>query len=122
MRHTFTKIFCFSASAESHGRVTGHNYKLGVTVDGLEENAEGGFEEAVQKALIEKIHSRDLGTDVDFLKGKALGDQALLEIFGGIIQKIIAPLGLRSLTLERDERTIRTLIFLPEFPKISHDR
>ena len=121
MRHTFTKIFCFSASVESHGRVTGHNYKLSVTVDDLEESAEGRFEDAIQKSLIEKVHSRDLGTDVDFLKGQALSDKTLLEAFGGIIQKTVAPLRLRSLTLERDERTIRTLTFLPEFPKTTHD-
>ena len=121
MRHTFTKIFCFSASVESHGRVTGHNYKLGVTVDDLEESVESRFEAALQKSLIDKIHSRDLGADVDFLKGKDLNDKTLLEAFGGVIQKIIAPLSLRSLTLERDERTIRTLTFLPEFPKTTHD-
>lgn len=101
-----TRLFRFSASHAVGDRHLGHNYVLGVTVEGVrrasdEELLAGGVEEA----LIRKLDSKDLGLHVDFLKNVPLEDESLLRTFWGILEARLAPLKIRRLTLERDSRT-----------------
>lgn len=105
MKITFTKRFYFSASFSNGGRVYGHNYTLGVTTDAMDENFEIEFEKKIEDSLIKKLQTRDLGLDVDFLKGAHINDANLLKIFWGILKKEIQPAPLYSLSLERDGRT-----------------
>ncbi|HTL71073.1 MAG TPA: hypothetical protein VL404_07265 [Candidatus Eisenbacteria bacterium] len=110
MDAAFTKYFPFSASRESGGRVFGHNFVLGVTVDApAEGEPERRFVSAVETGLISRLDSRDLGLDVDFLKGLPTADGPLLCAFWPIVEKAAAPLRLRALSLERDKRTLSTL-------------
>ena len=109
MDAAFTKFFPFSASRESGGRVFGHNYVLGVTVDAPEEAVERRFVTAVEKDLIHQLESHDLGLDVAFLKGNETSDRELLRAFWPIVQKAAGPLKIRSLSLERDRWTLTTL-------------
>ena len=106
---TLTKSYAFSASYSSGPRVIAHNYRLEATFDGLQEDAEPELDQKIQNTLIQKIHSRDLGKDVDFLRGKTLSDTILLGAFWPVLSQIVLPATLRSLTLERDARTRWTL-------------
>ena len=105
-----TKYFSFSASRESGGRVFGHNFILGVTVDAAGEDAERRLVHSVETGLIRTLESRDLGLDVELLKGGPTSDAELLSAFRPVLEKAAAPQKLRRLTLERDKRTITTLI------------
>ncbi len=106
----FTKTFRFSASFARDGKVWGHNYVLGVSIDAPSSlEAEARFEEAVAASLIRKLESRDLGMDVDFLEGMEISDTHLLVRFSEILRKAVAPLVLRGLTLERDSRSVTSL-------------
>ncbi len=105
----WTKSFHFSASFVRDGRVYGHNFNLLVTLrhaDGMDESA---VEKTIEESLIQKIHSRDLSTHVDFLKNIPITDLNLLTAFDKIISSLISPLKLHSLALERDSRTRFTL-------------
>ncbi|MBI3315410.1 MAG: hypothetical protein HYZ87_00325 [Candidatus Omnitrophica bacterium] len=87
-----------------------HNYTLNVTVDasdadGLEER----LTRQVREALIDKVHSRDLGLHVDFLKGSTINELNLTTVFWGIVKKAISPVKLLSLTLEKDSHSQLTL-------------
>jgi hypothetical protein len=70
---------------------------------------ESALEAQVWEELIRHVHSRDLSSGVDFLKGVTITDENLLNVFWGIVQKAIHPHRLRALTLERDSRTSYTL-------------
>ena len=109
MKITLTKYFRFSASFSKNNKIFGYNYILGITTDIIAEEEEALLEQKINKNLIKKIDSRDLGTDVDFLKGARLHDENLLSIFWPIIKKEIHPLPLRALSLQRDDRTCVTL-------------
>lgn len=100
-----TKYFNFSASFSRGAKVYGHNYLLGVTTAALDELSETGLESRIHQALIQKLESRDLGMHVDFLKGVEISDANLLKAFWPVIESAIRPVGLKRLTLQRDERT-----------------
>ena len=100
-----TKLFYFSASFSRGRRVYGHNYTLSVTVRFSEKLDETLMEKKIQKGLIHKIHSRDLGLDVPFLKKIPLTDYYLLKAFFKIISREIHPVRLHGLCLERDSKT-----------------
>ncbi len=104
-----TKLFYFSASFSRGNDVHGHNYTLGVTFECSRLFDEDAVEEKIQKNLIQKMHSRDLGRDVDFLKKTEINDENLVKVFSGIIARHTRPLRLREIYLERDRRTRCTL-------------
>lgn len=86
-----------------------HNYRLEAVFDGVAPAGEPALDARIQKELIQKIHSRDLGEDVDFLRGKALSDTVLLEIFWPLVAGLAHPACLAALTLESDARTRWTM-------------
>lgn len=100
-----TRLFYFSASFSRGREVHGHNYTLAVTVDFSTKLDEALLDEKIQRSVISKIHSRDLGADVDFLKKTEITDFNLLNIFSKIISREIKPWKLRGLSLDRDART-----------------
>lgn len=104
-----SKRFPFSSSFSRDGKVFGYNYTLHLLTDVLSPEEESGLEDRVSQALIRHIHSRDLSSGVDFLKGVTITDENLLKAFWGIVQQAIDPHRLRALTLERDSRTSLTL-------------
>ena len=106
---TLTKTFQFSASHGHNGKVLGHNYTLKATFRAPDAKVEEGLAEKVERSLIQKVHSRDLGEHVDFLKNVALSDPVLLRAFWDVLEPATRPAALRSLTLERDRRTQWTL-------------
>ncbi len=109
MRSVFTKVFDFSASYESGGKILASNYRLAVTTRFLDEGGEARFEKKILESLIQKIHSRDLSLHVDFLKGEALTESRLIEIFWKRIEQAIAPEPLLELSLQRDNQNKFTL-------------
>ena len=109
MTVTFTKTFQFSASYAQYGKVLGHNYTLRATFRANDEKAEEGLTEKVESSLIQKLHSKDLGEHVDFLKGVALNDPAMLKAFWAVLEPAVRPAVLHSLSLERDRRTQWTI-------------
>ena len=106
---TLTKTFQFSASFADGNRVEGHNYTLKATFHAADERAEEGLDEKIEKSLIQKLHSRDLGEHVDFLKGVPLNDPSLLKVFWSVLAPAVHPVVLYSLSLERDRKTAWTL-------------
>lgn len=104
-----SKRFPFSSSFSRDGKVYGYNYSLHLLTDAVSPAEESALEARISEELIRHIHSRDLSSDVDFLKGVAITDENLLKVFWGIVQKAIHPHRLRALTLERDSRTSLTL-------------
>ncbi|GEM_PF-1043193 len=105
MRLELTKHFPFSASYASGGKIYGHNYLLSVTLEIADERSESAIENRIDEELISKMHSKDLGLDVAFLKGVAITDAHLLTAFWPLIEKVVAPSTLVSLELRRDKRT-----------------
>ena len=101
----WTKFFYFSASFSRGLHVYGHNYTLAVICEFTDKLDETVLENKIQAALIQKIHSRDLSLDVDFLKNMEITDYNLLKVFSEIISKQIHPVRLHALSLERDSRT-----------------
>lgn len=86
----------------------GHNYVLGVTFPAQHDDTEQILVDKLE-VLVRPMESRDLGTDVEFLKGLTIDDQSLLQAFWPLAERAIAPVPLASLYLERDRRTITTL-------------
>ncbi len=109
MRTLFSKDFHFSASFSRGERVIGHNYVLQVTFPAQNEDLERVLIEKIEKSLVRPMESRDLGTDVEFLKGVLIDDRSLLEAFWPLAERAIAPVQLESLSLERDRCTVTTL-------------
>ena len=105
MQATFTKSFEFSASYSKDGKVFGHNYILRATFQAASAADERGLSEKIDQVLIQKMHSRDFGLHVDFLKTTPADDLSRLKVFWEIIQKAAEPVRLESLCLERDRRT-----------------
>ena len=106
---TLTKTFQFSASFTDGDGVAGHNYTLRATFRAPDERVEEGLDEKVESSLIKKLHSKDLGEHVDFLKGVSLNDPNLLKTFWSVLEPAVRPAVLRSLSLERDRKTAWTL-------------
>ena len=104
-----TKSFEFSACYSSGNRVIAHNYRLEAAFEDFSELLEPDLDRKIQNALIQKIHSRDLGQDVDFLRGVSLSDISLLKAFWPLVAETAKPAMLASLSLERDARTRWTL-------------
>ena len=105
MKITSLKKFSFSASYGEKGRVIGHNYALGVLTDALDEAQEKMLERVVQRSLIQRIDSRDLTLDVDFLKDTEITDINLLHTFWKLLEPSLRPILLRALFLEKDGRS-----------------
>lgn len=108
METVLTKTFHFSASFSRQDKVFGHNYALDVTLPAPDPLAETRITAAVEKELIGKLQSRDLGTDVPFLAGVEITDSNLLAAFRPLLEKCLSPLPLLSLGLRRDGRTLTT--------------
>ena len=64
---------------------------------------------AIEEAVIRKLHSRDLGLHVDFLKGVRLEGPEILKALWEVITGVAAPARLKALTLQQDARTSWTL-------------
>ena len=109
MKATFTRYFEFSASYAKDGKVWGRNFRLGLTAHPMDEKTEAAFVHAVEESLIQKIESKDLSLHVDFLKGTEITDLNLLRAFRTVLRAPIAPITLKSLSLERDARTVTVL-------------
>lgn len=105
MKTASLKKFQFSASYNIKDRVIGHNYILGVWTEGLDEAQEKMLERVVQQTLLQKIDSRDLGLDVDFIKNTPITDINLLHAFWKLLEPEIRPILIRSLFLEKDNRS-----------------
>lgn len=104
-----SKRFPFSSSFSRDGKVYGYNYTLLIVTDAMTPEEESGLEARVSEGLIRRVHSRDLSSGVDFLKGVTITDENLLKVFWGRVQQAITPHRLRALTLERDGRTSLTI-------------
>lgn len=105
MRFLFTKSFPFSASHTRGSQVFGHNYILSVTVRTTEDDsAEARMIEVIEKDILLKVHSRDLGENITL--------SGLLRTFWKDITPKLLPFEITSLVLERDARTRAE--FLPE--------
>ena len=109
MKTTVTKSFEFSASYSDAGKVFGHNYVLRATFHSQDATVEHGLSEKIENSLIQKMHSRDLGQDVEFLKNTPPNDLSRLRVFWGVIAEATRPAQLVSLCLERDRRTQWTI-------------
>ena len=110
MKLTLTKRFSFSASFSGSNKIHAHNYALGVTVScNAREIDDAALAKRIDTALIQKVQSRDLRMDVDFLKSLRINESNLLKIFWKIIRKEIHPLKLLALSLARDKGTAYSL-------------
>ncbi|MBI3252221.1 MAG: hypothetical protein HYZ52_02725 [Candidatus Omnitrophica bacterium] len=106
---TTHQFFRFSASHSRGQKVYGHNYILEVITRGLNPEKESATAEKIRRTLIGKLESRDLGLDVDFLKGVEISDQVLLSAFWPIVENAARPAELSALSIKRDQRTKVTL-------------
>ena len=70
------------------------------------------FIEIVDHEIISKVHTHDLGEDVDFLKNIKLDDISLLKAFWKRLSVSLSAFGVKRLTLRRDSETFTT--FWPE--------
>ncbi len=109
MRSTLTKSYEFSASYSSGSRVKAHNYRLVATFENIPESLGPELDLKIQNTVIQKVHSRDLGLDVDFLQGVSLSDVSLLKAFWPLIVDAAKPVPLTALSLECDRHTRWTL-------------
>ena len=107
VKSSLTKSFDFSASHAHGGKIFGYNYRLHICFEGAPDESDVAAK--IESSLISKIHSRDLGEPIDFLKGVTLEGPELVRAFWRVIEGAISPERLRSLTLERDSRTRWTL-------------
>ena len=106
----FTKVFPFSASYASAERSLGRNFKLWITVHAMDEAREREFEAIVERELISEVRSRDLSQHVEFLKNVEIDDLALLRAFWARLSVPLRGFGTKRLALERDARTVTTLL------------
>lgn len=110
METEFTKSFAFSASYRESDRSVGRNYTLLVTVGEMGALREREFEETVRRELISLVHTRDLSDGVDFLMGIEKADGPLLRGFWSRLSGPLAPYKPKRVALQRDARTVTTLI------------
>ena len=109
MKTTLTRHYPFSASFERGGRVIGHNYRLSVTVDCVDEAREALLDKRIHDTLISKVSSRDLTLHVDFLKDIPITDQSLLRTFWDLLEKELSDHKLHRLVLRRNDLVETTL-------------
>ena len=109
MRTLLVKKFPFSASFERAGRHFGHNYVLTVEAEPAAGVGEEEITARVDRTLIRKMESRDLGLHVDFLKNTELSDANLLGTFWKILEDELKPAVITRLGLQKDARTETTL-------------
>lgn len=109
MRTELTKTFAFSACHTHSGRVLGRNYLLGITLEWLPEEREKAMSEIVHREIISKVHTRDLGEDVYFLKKSVIDDASILQAFWQRLSGPLSDFRVRRLTLQRDPETSTTL-------------
>ncbi len=102
MHFLLTKSFSFSASHTQDSRIFGHNYILSVTIRSSDESAEAMLQEAVEKNVLAKVHSRDLGHNIT--------QAGLLKSFLEQLAPKLPSMEITSLVLERDARTRTTLL------------
>lgn len=106
MRTVWTLSFPFSSSYAERERIRAYNFILHASLEGLSgPEFEQPLKEKIENGLIHKIHSKDLGLHVDFLKGLELNEEVILNAFWDELNGLVAPARLRTLTLERDDRT-----------------
>ena len=105
MQTRLTKKFQFSASFKNGERMIGHNYVFGVVTQALSEADEKAFENTVRRLLIDRIDSRDLGLNVEFLKNIEINELNLLKSFWKLLEHEILPLRLSEIFLEKDGRS-----------------
>ena len=111
MNLTLEIQFPFSACFdEAGGGLAAHNYSLRLLTEPLARADEKRLRTAVDDGLIRRIASRDLGRDVDFLKGKPLTESVVLSEFHKRIEPLIAPSPVLRLSLERADGTRLTLV------------
>ena len=111
MATELTKFFSFSACHTSSGKVLGRNYRFGITVEWVNQAQEERLIETVRRELISKVHTRDLGENVDFLKNISIDDASLLKEFKKRLSAALMGFNIKRLTLERDSET-STVLFL----------
>lgn len=109
MRTLLAKKFPFSASFERGGRHFGHNYVLTVEAEPADGVGDEEITARVDRTLIHKMESRDLGLHVDFLKGLEISDANLLGAFWKILERELKPAVITRLGLQKDARTETTL-------------
>lgn len=106
MSATLELIFSFSACFDDiGGHLEAHNYTLRLVTAPLERAEECRIRREVDRELISKIASRDLGHDVDFLKNKPLTEWFVLSEFQQKVSLLIAPHPVYRLSLERADGT-----------------
>lgn len=109
MTKELTKFFSFSACHTVSGRVLGRNYRFGITVEWVSQDQEDRLVAIVQREVIAKVHSRDLGESVDFLKNIRIDDGSLLESFEKRLSALLSDFKVIRLVLERDSETAAVL-------------
>lgn len=103
-----TLEICFPFSAcfdDADGGLAAHNYTLRLLTEPLPRPDEKRLRERVEKELIGRVASRDLGRDVDFLRGKKLTESLVLSEFRAAVETLIAPRPMLRLALERGDGT-----------------
>lgn len=112
MRTELTKTFAFSACHTHSGRVLGRNYLFKITLEWLPEDREKAVSEIVQREILSKVHTRDLGEDVYFLKKAVIDEASILQAFWQRLSGPLSGFRVKCLTLQRDSETSAT--FWPE--------
>jgi hypothetical protein len=111
MSATLEIAFPFSACFdEAGGGLAAHNYTLRLMTRPLPRADEKKLRERIDEKLIRRIGSRDLGKDVDFLKGQKLTESVVLAEFLKVIASAISPQPVFRLSLERADGTRLTLV------------
>src|SRR3989338_5709939 len=115
MRMELTKTFSFSACHTASGRILGRNYLLKIALEWLPEAREKILSDIVRREILSKVHTRDLGEDVFFLKRTEIDDASILKAFWQRLSGPLEDFQVKYLTLQRDSETSTT--FWPEPPE-----
>lgn len=111
MSATLEIAFPFSACFDdADGGLAAHNYTLRLMTKPLPRPEEKKLRERVEDHLIAKLASRDLGKDVDFLKGKKLTEAVVLSECQRVLQRALSPQPVYRLSLERADGTRLTWV------------
>lgn len=110
MNVTLELAFPFSACFDdAGGGLAAHNYTLRIVTEPLALPEEKRLRDCVDDKLIRRVASRDLGKDVDFLRGKKMTEPAVLAEFFRVVASAIAPVPVYRLCLERGDGTRLTM-------------
>ena len=90
----------------------GRNYLLKIALEWLPEDREKELSEIVHREILSKVHTRDLGEDVYFLKKAVIDDTSILEAFWQRLSGPLSGFRVKHLILQRDSETSTT--FWPE--------